>query len=101
MKKSAAIAITLAAALAAQPLLGAGAPAPQPPSNLMAQRVRETERKQQTIRTQTQRLGEELTAIITEFDNNGMGQGEDVKVLRAIKSVLGNLSDREMARVIE
>src|SRR5690348_14247575 len=97
MNKSAAVAVALAAALAVQTLFGAGAQTPQP----LDQRVRETERKQQTIRTQTQRLGEELTAIITEFDNNGMGQGEDVKVLRAIKGVLGNLSDREMARVIE
>jgi hypothetical protein len=97
MKKAAALA--LAAALACQPLFaaGAGAPTPQP----LDQRVRESERKQQMIRTQTQRIGDELGSIITEFENNGMGQGEDVKVLRAIKSVLGNLSDKDMARVIE
>ena len=94
MKKSAFATLALAAALAVQPLLAA----PTPP---LDQRVRESERRQQMIRTQTQRLGEELAAIITEFENNGMGQGEDVKVLRAIKSVLGNLSDREMARVID
>src|SRR5689334_10164375 len=95
MKKPAALA--LAAALACQPLFGAGAPVQQP----LDQRVRDSERKQQMIRTQTQRLGDELGSIITEFENNGMGQGEDVKVLRAIKSVLGNLSDKDMARVIE
>jgi hypothetical protein len=53
------------------------------------------------IRTQTQRIGEELGAIIGEFENNGLGEGEDVKVLRAIKNVLGKLSDKEMARVID
>ena len=30
-----------------------------------------------------QRLGEELTSIITEFENNGMGQGEDRAVVAA------------------
>src|SRR5688500_11056655 len=96
MTKSArTLALALAAAMAAQPLLAAPAAAP------LDQRVRESERRQQMVRTQTQRLGEELASIINEFEVNGMGQGEDVKVLRAIKSVLGNLSDREMARVID
>src|SRR5690349_5031641 len=96
--------LALAATLASQalflatPLLTAApTPAPQP----LDQRVRESERKQQMIRTQTQRIGEELGAIIGEFENNGLGEGEDVKVLRAIKNVLGKLSDKEMARVID
>jgi hypothetical protein len=94
--------LALAAALASQALWGVlpafSAPAATP---ALDQRVRESERKQQMIRTSTQRLGEDLSAIITEFENNGMGDGEDVKVLRAIKNVLGKLSDKEMARVIE
>ena len=102
MKKSVRI-IALAATLASQALWVAGpgltwaAPSVQP----IDQRVRESERKQQMIRTQTQRIGEDLGAIINEFENNGLGEGEDVKVLRAIKSVLGKLSDKEMARIIE
>src|SRR5688572_19500039 len=65
------------------------------------QRVRESERKQQMIRSQTQRLADELSGIITEFENNAMGDGEDVKILRAIRGVLGNLSEKDMARVVE
>ena len=97
--------LALAATLASQaffvatPILNAaGAPTAQQP---LDQRVRESERKQQMIRTQTTRIGEELGAIIGEFENNGLGEGEDVKVLRAIKNVLGKLSDKEMARVID
>ena len=99
--------LALAATLASQaffiaaPALtspAAGAPTAQQP---LDQRVRESERKQQMIRTQTTRIGEELGAIIGEFENNGLGEGEDVKVLRAIKNVLGKLSDKEMARVID
>src|SRR6185503_18211853 len=65
------------------------------------QRVRESERKQQMIRSQTQRLADELSGIIAEFDNNAMGDGEDVKILRAIRGVLGKLSEKDMARVVE
>jgi hypothetical protein len=105
MKRSVRI-IAIAATLASQALWVAGpgaifaAPTPAKPQPIN-QRVRESERRQQMIRTQTQRIGEELGAIIAEFDNNGLGQGEDVKVLRAIKNVLGKLSDKEMARIIE
>jgi len=105
MKKSARI-IALAAAFASQALWVAGpavtlaAPTPAKPQPI-EQRVRESERKQQMIRTQTQRIGEELGQIINEFENNGLGEGEDVKVLRAIKNVLGKLTDKEMARIIE
>src|SRR5437764_13155100 len=91
--------LTLGVALASQAMTIVCLAAPSAPA--LDQRVRESERKQQIIRTQTQRIGEELTSIITEFENNGMGEGEDVKVLRAIKNVLGKLSDKEMARVIE
>src|SRR3954470_25063499 len=99
MKKPARL-VAIAASLASQAIWVAQ-PANSAPTAPIDQRVRDTERKQQMIRTQTQRLGEDLTAIITEFENNGMGEGEDVKVLRAIKGVLGKLSDKEMARVIE
>src|SRR5258706_4685934 len=93
--------LALAAALASQALWGVLPVFSAPAAPALDQRVRETERKQQLIRTSTQHIGEDLAAIITEFENNGMGDGEDVKVLRAIKGVLGKLSDKEMARVIE
>src|SRR5438105_11009360 len=98
-KTTRAIALTVTVASAALLQVSFAIGAPSAPA--IDQRVRESERKQQIIRTQTQRIGDELTSIIAEFENNGMGQGEDVKVLRAIKNVLGKLSDKEMARVID
>ena len=38
--------------------------------------------------------------ILSEFDLNGIS-GEDVKVLRAIRSVLNRLTDQEMQRVLQ
>src|SRR5690349_8217351 len=64
-----------------------------------ADRLLQTELKQQQIQRTTQRVGDQLSAIINEFERNGIA-GEDVKVLRAIRMVLGRLSDTEMAQVI-
>src|SRR5258706_10717801 len=93
--------LALAAALASQALWGILPAFSAPTAPPIDQRVRESERKQQMIRTSTQHIGEDLAAIITQFENNGMGDGQDVKVPRAINGVLGQLSDKEMARVIE
>ncbi len=56
--------------------------------------------KQQQIKTTTKRVGDQLEGVLGEFDRNGI-TGEDVKVLRAIRSVLDRLSEKEMAAVIE
>ncbi len=69
--------------------------APAAPTDRMLQQ----ELKQQQIKTTTQRVSEQLTAIISEFERNAIG-GEDVKVLRAIRSVLGRLSEKDMQKVI-
>src|SRR5262249_38371616 len=57
-------------------------------------------RKQQQIKTTTKRVGDQLEAIIAEFERNGIS-GEDVKVLRAIRNVLDRLSERDMAKVLD
>src|SRR5437667_968200 len=62
-------------------------------------RILQQELKQQQIRAATQKVGEQLAAIITEFERNQIS-GEDVKVLQAIRSVLGKLSAEEMEKVI-
>src|SRR5258705_12613910 len=62
-------------------------------------RILQQELKQQQIRTTTQRVGDQLESIIAEFDRNGIA-GEDVKVLRAIRGVLGKLTDKDMDKVI-
>lgn len=59
----------------------------------------QSELKQQQIQRTTQRVGDQLSAIIEEFERNGIA-GEDVRVLRAIRSVLHRLSEKEMAQVI-
>src|SRR4051812_18453016 len=75
------------------PLLSRGA-TPSPDA------LREGEQRQQQIRSRVQQVGEQLDAIVGEFDRNGLGDGEDVRSLRAIRSVLGELSDRDMEQVV-
>src|SRR5260221_3189741 len=76
--------LALAAALASQALWGLSSAVAAPSAPALDQRVRESERKQQMIRTSTQRIGEDLAGIITEFENNGMRDGDDVEVRHAI-----------------
>lgn len=94
-------AFCLIGALAAGGLLGWGLPCQAaestPPPN---ERLLQQELKQQQIRTTTQRVGDQLASIINEFDRNGIG-GEDVKVLRAIRGVLGKLTDKDMDKVVQ
>src|SRR5688500_11133348 len=62
-------------------------------------RLLQSELKQQQIQRTTQRVGDQLSAIIGEFERNGIA-GEDVKVLRAIHMVLNRLSEQDMAQVV-
>ncbi len=63
------------------------------------ERLLQSELKQQQIQRTTQRVGDQLSAIIGEFERNGIA-GEDVKVLRAIRTVLNRLSEKEMTQVV-
>lgn len=54
---------------------------------------------QQQLRSTTQRVGEQLDAIIAEFGRNGIG-GEDLQLLGTIRGVLNQLSDADMAHVV-
>jgi hypothetical protein len=65
-----------------------------PADNLVQQEV-----KQQQIRVTIQRVGDQLDAIVGEFERNGIS-GEDVKVLRAIRGVLGRLSEQDLEKVL-
>src|SRR5882762_2063317 len=67
-----------------------------PPTN---DKILQQELKQQQIRTTTQRVADQLSAIVAEFDRNGIA-GEDVKVLNAIRGVLGKLTEKDMDKVI-
>src|ERR1051326_6930410 len=61
--------------------------------------ILQQELKQKQIRATTQRVAEQLGAIIAEFERNAIG-GEDVKVLQAIRGVLGQLIEKEMEEVV-
>jgi hypothetical protein len=65
-----------------------------------AEQLRTQQAHQQELRTQTQQIAQQIELIIREFDRNGMGQGQDVKTLRSMSSMLSQLSDEQMQKVI-
>ena len=65
-----------------------------PQSSLLNQ-----ERKQQRIQDSTHRTGEQLDALVDEFERNGL-EGADLDVLKAIRRVLGGLSSKQMAEIV-
>ncbi|HKX61565.1 MAG TPA: hypothetical protein VJS65_06970, partial [Verrucomicrobiae bacterium] len=98
-----------ALSLLLQPIQGAEPTSPSPTSPSPASPsapgagidpLVQQEQKQQQLKATTKRVGDQLEIIIAEFDRNGIA-GEDVKVLRAIRSVLDKLSEQDMARVVE
>src|SRR5688572_33449558 len=58
------------------------------------------ELKQQQLKSTTERVGQQLDAIIDEFHRNGIA-GQDVTVLRTIRNVLGSLSEPDMQLVVQ
>ena len=69
------------------------------PGTSASDRIVQQEAKQQQIRATTQRVGEMLDAIVAEFERNGIA-GEDADFLKAIRTVLGRLSEKDMELVI-
>ncbi len=57
------------------------------------------ELRQSQIRDTTARVGAQLDVIIDEYERNGLA-GDDVAVLKAIRSVLGDLTQDEIKKVI-
>jgi hypothetical protein len=85
--------------LAAAALLPGLAAVAETPASTTADRIRQSEVRQQVIRSQTGKVAEMLGFLVGEFERNGIG-GDDVQILKAIQSVLGGLSDKEMHLVI-
>ncbi|MBL9134664.1 MAG: hypothetical protein JNK85_02285 [Verrucomicrobiales bacterium] len=54
---------------------------------------------QQQLQATTGKVGAQLDAVLEEFTRNGIA-GEEVQLLTAIRGLLGQLSDEDMARVI-
>ncbi|MGC8743044.1 MAG: hypothetical protein ACP5T0_04100 [Verrucomicrobiia bacterium] len=69
-------------------------------SNSAFEQILQSELKQQQIRATTQRVSSQLGMIIEEFERNGIS-GEDIQVLKSVQAVLGELSDKEMARIVD
>jgi len=91
--------MTLLKLFAVAVLVGNGCVAMAQVPAKQSDRLLQSELKQQQIQRTTQRVGNQLSGIIEEFERNAIA-GEDVKVLRAIRTVLGRLSDKEMVQVI-
>jgi hypothetical protein len=65
------------------------------PTDLLLQQ----ELRQEQIKDTTGRVGAQLDIIIDEYERNGLS-GDDVSVLKAIRSVLGELTQEEIRKVI-
>ena len=63
-------------------------------------RILQQELRQEQLRVTTQRVADQLETIIAEFDRNAIS-GEDVQMLKAIRRVLGKLSEKEMQLVVQ
>jgi hypothetical protein len=72
---------------------------PAAPADASGDRILQQELKQQQLEHTTERVGEQLAAVITEFENNGI-TGEDLRTLKAIRTVLGRLSQKDMHQVV-
>src|SRR5687767_5633283 len=95
MRNTKHIALILSASMVVSPLVPAAMG-----QNLPAEQIRQGEARQQQIKAQTDQVSRSLDALIDEFRRNGL-DGADVDVLRAIRGILGKLTDREMQKVIE
>lgn len=82
------------ASLRAAPPNGPGAP------TAPGDRILQQELRQEQLRVTTQRVADQLETIIAEFDRNAIS-GEDVQMLKAIRRVLGKLSEKEMQLVVQ
>ena len=65
-----------------------------------ADQLRTQEARQEQVRSHTQQIAQQIDLVVSEFERNGMGEGQDVKTLRAIRAVLAQLSNEQMQRVI-
>jgi len=63
-------------------------------------RMQQNEIQQKELQDDTQKLVAQLDAMIEAYHRNGLG-GDDLKSLEALHSVLKNLSDADMKKVIQ
>ena len=76
--------------------VSATAPAPDG----VADHLIQSERQQQLLRANAEKVGDQLQALIEEFQHNGI-TGDEVQTLQTIAGILTQLTDKEMQRVVE
>src|SRR5687767_14684151 len=64
------------------------------------EQLRQAELRQSQIRAQTQAAAEGIQQVIADFEANGLGEGDDVKLLRALHAMLGGMTGEQMQHVI-
>ena len=64
-----------------------------------AELAREGAAKQEQIQSSSQKLGNELSAMIDEYERNGLN-GDETKNLKSLKGVISHLSDADMEKIV-
>jgi len=80
---------------------------PQPPPGITSKNkgastteiAREGAAKQEQIQSSSQKLGNELSAMIDEYERNGLN-GDETKNLKSLKGVISRLSDADMEKIV-
>jgi len=62
--------------------------------------LRDAELRQRQIRANIQKVTVEIDALIADFERNGLGAAQDVRILQGIRNALTTLTDKEMEEVI-
>ena len=89
--------IPLAGCLAVSFSMTGAALRAQAPAN---DRIREGETKQQELQVQAQSLIAEWSAMIADYERNGIA-GDDVKPVKNLLALLSKLSDSDMKKVVD
>jgi len=65
------------------------------------ERIREGEVRQEQLRGDAQKLVEQLDRMLDEYQRNGLGAGDEIQTLRALRDSLAKLSVEEMKQVVD
>ena len=68
-------------------------------TNSPAELARQGAAKQEQIQSSSQKLGNELAAMIDEYERNGLN-GDETKNLKSLKGVISRLSDTDMEKIV-
>jgi hypothetical protein len=92
--------LLLSACLAALPAFAFADPPATAPSTTLDEQVAQSAGRQQDLKTEVTQAAAQLDTVIAEFDSNGLGDGQDVKTLKAVRNALSRLSGKQMDQVI-